>query len=650
MSNISNAKKISYKMLMNYLMSFSEIPVKPAEEILYGAETLYTDKQIAFLYGIYVYPDSTAIDDTEGHGLVKLLMIAKRAIAKVRDNDFTVSGTTAKEEIGLMNLGRLAKLVLAGDDRVKHIENIYNELSKNIAGAAAVGTTPTLYNAFLDMWPVIGQNLKSMIGGTITTHPRPADDITAGAWLCLFYVLFCWTGHLMSLMYLWKRLGVFSIIDGITRGSFVNLQRTLEETWGSALAASENLELSYAVGGSAEWGSTGHAIFGLDPTQIDSTVIRALRVSLYTHAVSFWQNWLSKTRWTWRFGRWIEVQPLYFIFSPESAPGDDGAVYGDWDAAFSMDNITSSHQWRWLNQTINETVQEFREMYFKNDAFGTLKKFLNTVPFSSIPMIGSAGNGGLLFHQFSHWVDGGAGTDKFYNKLFLDDDNAGHQVLMTRRDTLTNLRFSVIGDCSLRDYQLMTAFVSGYTKKDGDSTRTQIEGNNSVCTLPFMDVKSLFGFCVTKSEERPYSLDVHIMDTVAPATKTCPLDGTVIIPRTWRKQTTSSDTYKWPVSLGGTKGNFFYQKCNDPYKKLKHVAYDINELDVDKISSVFCSILYPSGAPESTTATVITSALPLATGVPADKSILTSPEVPKDNQTIVSAIPKVEKDKKEEKK
>lgn len=587
----------------------SQIPLRNTRVIEFGKTITDTSPEMLKLYGMYVYNDNNYFGNTNGvlsgHNLGLMLEAAYTTLNDVRDENFTLTGTTATLGMGMMNIGRLARLKLTGRGLAFILCNWESELNRNISGT--VCGTKTATNVLADMFYVSGQELQSFLGSWNKVKYRPADDILAGAWMVLFNCLFFLTGHYMSVHYLWKQIGQYSVLDGILRGNYVAFNPSDETTHGSVLCSKENFELDNIS--TPTWKATGHNLFGVDVSTIDNAEFRKIDVPIYSPAVAFWQRFLSKTRWDWKYAKYIEVQPLFSLWNAETT--QDGSIYQDWVDYFTMNNVTDKNQWAFLLQRTIEIVMEFKNFRFQSDAFGKLKSLINLVPFSNIPDL-SIGPGGLIMHQMAYWEDGGAlSTDTMCHKFYIDDDTVGHQCLALRRETDNVYDFITLGDMDLRDYRIHH-FLCANTIYNEDSTSDQVIHTSYASVI---DIKGFYGFAIKKSEEKPYELSRYMHSLVAASTYDVSIGNTnPLMIKTWKLFSDISGnerTTDFTIGLNYSKHGYYYWRAADPYKKVAHNVHDINNLDLELVMRDVVSTIFPIGSAQIVKDTpIITSALP----------------------------------------
>lgn len=575
------------------------IPIKPIEQIRFGKELLATDLETTLSYLVYCFGDNSALT-TSGHLLYIYLTAIKAVFKSIAHVTFPTGESQASTTtVALRNLARLARLDLKGDSLVRVMGNLSAELALLPDGNTC--TTKTISDLYIDVARfVVGGDLKSFIGSWDNQKYADQDEVIGGIFIVLFYILLPWNLHLASCNMLLHSIGEFVRDGSAMRGSFRPLIPSDPKTWGSVLVAQENAATA--------------AIFGLTTAQLDDPSFRAITVTKVAGFESLMNRLLTPSQWTWRFGRWMRVIPVYFMVSFESSSDGDGSVYTDFSNILGSSGIfsnTGTHKWRDFNNDLNQFASDLKSFYFKNSAYGDLKAKLTLVPFGDIPTPAPSGNGGIVGYQMMDWVDGGAtSTDKLRHKFYVDDDDSGHQTLKCRRVYNGDKRFLMLGDMDVEDYVIHHGLIANQVDDQAGSVKS-LGINKDLITI-----KGFFSFGIGRTEDENYKIGRVINDGVAVVNASSDLQGSVPKPLTWTKYTNSLDV-SLPISLAADKTLYYYGRNADPLKKLVHQVVDINELDIEKVMSTVRKYIFPVSSAASIPSTPIAvSAMPITDDIP----------------------------------
>lgn len=596
----------------------NRIPINPIGEIAFGKTLLASELECFVAYAVYCFGENGYMAPTT-HLLFKYLTDMKAVFARISSPSVPIHSTTnvATADVAFRNIARLARLTLEGDSLAFMLTKLSDELAMLPNGV--VCTTKTISNLYTDVvLYVVGGNMKEFIGEWDNQKWAVQDEIIGGIFITLFYVCTLWGLHLGSVNMLLHSTGEFTKEGATMHGNYKPLIPSDPKTWGSVLVAQEN--------------STASSVFGMSTAYLDDPVLRAITVVKVDGVEKLMNRLLTPSRWTWRFGRWVQIQPVYFLWCPETS--DDGAIFSDWSSkVMLMINTTDENQWRTFNNTLNEFVADLKAFYFKNKSYATLKAMFNFVPFGEFPVPAPTGNGGMLFHQMAYFEDGGAGsTDQLYHKFLLDTDDAGHLNLQTRRNFNEDKRFLMIGDLEVEDYLIQVAAMVSKVWYAGAATSLGVN-------VPWLSLKSYFGFGVGKTEDEDYKIGRIICDGVAVVNAATALHNTAAaligdnLMSAHPKWTlyTNSDDLTFPISLLRSKDLFKYGRSADPYKKLKHVVVDINELDIDNVLKAIRKYFWPIGTSSIISTPIPVSAFPEAN--PEQK--LVSDDVNSKRETVI---------------
>lgn len=628
-------------------MTEEQIPVKPIELIKFGKTLLATEIECFLGYGVYCFSDNSALTTT-GHILYKYLTAIKTVFSSIAHISFPADPVTnvATTVVALRNLARLARLHLEGDSLVHTLNNLSNELA--LLPNGVVCTTKTVSDLYIDVAKyIVGGDMKNFIGSWDNQKYADQDEVIGGIFIVLFYIMLWWNMHLASMNQLLHSIGEFTSNGKEMRGTFKPLIPSDPKTWGANLVSQEN--------------SVGASVFGITTAQLDDPAFRGITVTRVAGFENLMNRLCTPSQWTWRFGRWMRVIPIFSMVSFESSSDGDGSLYTDFANLMGSAGLfsnTGTHKWRDFNNDINQFVSDLKTFYFKNSAYGDLKAKFTLTTFAEIPTPAPSGNGGILFYQMMDWIDGGIlSTDKLRHKFYVDDDDCGHQTLKCRRVFNAEKRFMIIGDAEVEDYQLHHALIANQVDDQAGDVKSLGINKDPI------SIKAYFGFGIGRTEDEVYKIGRVINDNVAIVNVDSALEDFVPGACTWTLYTNSLEL-SLPISLNVDKTLFYHGRNQDPFKKLQHQVVDVNELDIDKVLNVARKYIFPVSNVSSIMSTPIAvSAMPIVDDIPklGVEQTKVSDDVNNKVESLVtkapvavSAVPAsvalADKDKKEDKK
>lgn len=557
------------------IIMVEKIPIKPLEELKFGKTLLASDLECLNAYLVYCHGDHGAVAPTTHQSYI-WLTAAKTAFAAISSISLPSGiNATATHSVALRNLARIARLKLEGDGLIRFLNQLSDQLA--LLPDGNICTTKTISDTYIDVARFIcGQDMTGFIGTWDNQKYAIQDEIIGGIFIIAFYIGLWWNLHLSSILDILHSIGEFTKDNASMRGSYKPFLSSDPKTWGAILVAQEN--------------STASAVFGMSTAQLDDPTLRSITVCKVAGAEKIMNKLLSPSQWTWRFGRWIRVKPVYFMWNPETTETGDGSIFTDWASSVLLFNDSGANKWRSFNSDFNEFINDLKSFYFKNKSYADLKSQFTFVPFGDLPVPAVSGNGGILGFQMMHWVDGGAiSTDTLMHKFLADSDDRGHLTLMCRREFNSDKRFLMLGDIEVDEYRLHVALQA--TNVD-DQAHSPVEPATFGVFHSPVCLKSFFGFGIGKTEDEPYKLGRVIYDGVAIVNAASGLQGKSVAPLTWVPYTNTDDV-TFPISLYRDKTLFKYGRSADPFKKLRHQVVDINELDVDAVLKTANSYIFP---------------------------------------------------------
>lgn len=601
-----------------------QIQLKQAEEIKYGKPSAESDLDSVITWLVYAFADTGTIKSGGTHRIVKLLALAKDAFDAILSGSPDFDNATSTSEQGCYNLGRLMHMKLQGYDLTRVLNQIKVEMGRKISGGTASTTTAT--DILANFWFLIGHDDADLIGDWYNPKWVGENEAIAGIWMIVFYICKIYNLHCITYAHLIRGVGRFSDSEGVIKGIFQPLVDCDEKTWGSVLVKEEN--------------TNAVDVFGVQIDMVDDELLKGILVPKIAGIETISNKLLSRSRWVWRYGKWIDVQPLYFMWTP-----DDGDIvpFEDWDDSTQGVQLFKDYtdtQWAWFNSELNQFLNRLKGFYFKNKAFANCKSQITFVRLLDMPPL-PQGNGGILAHQYTAEIDDELDDDDLIIKFGLEVTGDGKgNALCIRRATNNNNRILAIGEMTTpEDVRIMHGLSATYVTHAGT--------DGALYRLPEILPRSFIGVGVIKTEDEDYRIGRTIKDLDAGD-----FDSSVHAPKVW-EESAGGLTDEWPTSVEYAKNIYYYGRSSDPYKKLKHMVFDVNELDVDLVIKSVKNFLFGRGNVETT---------PIAVS-----AITENPDKSLENRTSATEIPAAQpisatpvsavaekkdekKDKKEEKK
>jgi len=612
-----------------------QFSIKEPEEIKFGKTMLPADLETLRMYIICAMKDKGTIKASGTHTIIKFLDDLDAVFASsstlVSQSDLSPSGATTVTSCArviMYNLGKLARIVYEGDDFAYHAARIQTELLTKADKTGQITDTNSQVGKYSALWFVVGADMKELFGQADATKYQYTDYMLAGMWVTLNYVLFLWTGHLISYADLIRKTGKFSKNGDIHEGEFKPVVSSDPTTFGSLLTAVENGVTDY---------------FGISQTKVASDTLKGITVATWEGLDAIWQRLLSQTRWEWRFGRFVEVQPVFFIWNPsDDEDGNTAAEFVTNDETVELFVSKTKTDWIYLNRRINELCADIKKHWFANKSYASLKEKIKFISFMELPPIGE-GTGGLLMHQVTSFDPT---TDATYDhidlKFDVDDADLGFDTLAIRRSENQINVFEVLGDVPLNDYLFMF----------GINCRILYNGSdNAITAVKPIVPRGMLAFAYGKKEDKDYYIDRTPLECIGDTLHDSALVGTAeqaaeiiggsvytyvtgieaVTPWTWIKPTKEDDIRI--VSATNKKSYYYEQRALDPYKKIKHTVYDINNLDIENIALLMRKEFWNMGGSiDSKVQPIPVSAMPAAISEKIE-------EEKKKDELAVSAMP-----------
>lgn len=510
----------------------------------------------------------------------------------------TLSFTSTEYEYGLMRLGRLARRLYVG-------YNLDVKLSQSEL-TTQFGATWDEY--FQEIWWALGSDLSNMFGKWSRLTNRRIDDMMVG--------LLITARHLSEDVSLWYT----SQGDVINRavnwqsgdhmGEYVPFNRKKRSTWDSVL---------FEV-----------PVLGLDPDLVNDPDVRKYTVPLLKGTAKRAARLLSRSKIYWKFGRELTVIPIYCIQKPDSQASN---IYTEFNGANYKWRLHASTADNFAHKTLTakykEMVAAIESVWLDRRAMVPQKSMWEERMITELTI--PEGNGGLLWHQNSHYKEEGAGRDEVdsiagistvINTLF---DVAERKAEDT--DDSQNYYFQIIGDAlPIEDFRLFYGRMALYI------------GGEAIALKSTLRPYGFFCFGIKKTEHRE-ELDETVISHEGM--------GTTYAINFWRRDgspatgTGVSVTNKLDTQNRGAR---FGERDKDPYKKLEHWEHDIKHLDLDLVRQEVAD--YFTNDAES----MIASSAPPAKEDGKKKSKEEEAKEKKEDNKKKAAEEKKEKDEKKKKK
>lgn len=598
----------------------NQIPIMSPEEIKFGKAMAPSDLETGLIIHVYTFKDTGTIKSGGTHSLVEMITEINTVIGKIQAGlvaaDLYDSNTIDYAGV-YFNLGRIARMALDGEDIAYRAGEIESELSKSPAGA--VMSTKTKAAKYCALWFIYGGDFKELFGEWNPTQWKWEDYIWAGIFCVLFYVCRWWNLHLSTYKDLIMRLGKYSKLGDSNVGEFRPFDPNDPSTWFSLLVEQENTD--------------GNDYFGLKVEDVDDATYRGITVCWLEGSEQLANRLLSKSHWEWRFGRFVEIKPVYFL-SPASED-DDGDCWDDLEdgSAHTVRLFRSTYtdcNYLFFNRHLNECVSNIKKYWFKNKSYAALKEKFKFMPFMNVPAPAETGSGGLLAHQCTYYKCNALAYTNIKLKFPIDD--GWMDAVKLHRESGGNYKYEIIGDVPLDDVRLLYGLA---TKKIG-ATPTDL---SSKFKIP---IESRGGITIQigRTEDREYYADRAIVDNIV-STGNSSLVASELSYWEWVKNTTNAGS---DYGFGGlvNKQAVYRQRAFDPYKKIPHVTYDINNFDIDLVADTLRKAIFGLGGVKSD---IKVSAMPELDKKAEDKSNLEAEGTKKPDIEVSAAAPaKIQQD------
>jgi hypothetical protein len=595
--------------------------IKDPMEIIQGADISGTDCTLQNLVVGYEtadhYSDEFIEDGGDEHHIMRLMDYCEIAFNEVIKSDMsTYSPTNASAALAMYNLGKLARETINDDTFLWTVKNFDVLLRSKIDGTEIEESGTSYAIDMTNLWYAIGQGSDDMFGSWSSTQWRPIDDALAGIWITFFYVLFHWGVQVCTYF---SRDYVRGIGEYVTSGGAVEGRLKKMDIFNEADWPLRFLSIYNGVGD----------VFGINASMVDDPALKGIQVPIFDAVEPFIQKYFSRSRWIWRYMRWVDVSPIYTLLPPKVA--DKGApaandTYSDFDNMQLFDSDTTFDWDAWNTRLVRFTqrLQRFKFRGNNGAAFGKLKSRIKLVNIMDLPEPG-IGQGGLFWHQMtSVRVDPDVGGDDnffcFKYRPIKEGSDLDYtpalepNVLQMRRNKDNYYWFQLIGDIDPEMFMFVlgTHITHVKQRKDvsatifgADGTLNEVDTDTNMPTyynIPFSPM-GLVTFTVEKDEDEGYYLNYtaqsYTFDPFVISTTytfigkppsiydwECNSSGDGLYDDNSAHFTSYPNWYYSAHELNLQRDDYFDMRSSDPYKKLKHIVYDTNMLDAVAIRNV----------------------------------------------------------------
>ena len=609
----------------------------PAVPIEFGKPMVHTDMESYLLFlqhAVRNGDDETAWtfdlgSSTHPIGVILDQLILAWPILVSDSGDYSNTGADVLTvEQVLMNFGRLIRTDLKDDACLYKISIMATELMKSKDGVACTdGTMDELIESCLSLWFLVGAKLDGMFGTWGTTKYLAQDDAFAG-WICLLQWAVIWVNlHDINYMKQERGIATYVIEDGVVKGHYNELRPVDPSTYGSLLVAEEN--------GGFLGATTPIDLLGMDAAYVDEPLTKGFSVVLHQASGDLAKRLLSKSEFSWRFERHIIIDPGFQLYMVENQQEQGEEGIGLVEATIKnrpMKNYTNISHLSY-RRAITSLVSDFQSYYFKNKAFAGAKKMFSTVNIYDLPLPGE-GSGGLLAFQTTFLEEQITNADKCHRKFKIDTTDEGWLSIQQRLTTHGNKKFLIIGDVPLDDYLVIVGLGMEHVYIDGAKVALKTVATHCLDMFsPYAGI--IAGF--DRNEDEPRKVNRLLKDLIDGVTKG-DMDGKSQSLSQWvdgASHVYGTTDYEYPVSLVHAKTLHYEGRASDPYKKLDHNVYDVNELDFTLVAAALRKAFGYGGISEDIPVSAVDEK-------PWEKKPDDEPEI------VVSAISDEKEEKKEE--
>lgn len=456
---------------------------------------------------------------------------------------------------------------------------------------------------FRPLWPFISEDLSEYLGGVKWSRlqNRNIDNMLAGIFVVARFVSTQMTLWFHSIGEILNDAVQYDSADNI--GIYTPFNPRDKSTWGSAIF---------------DLGILGFT----DASYVNDPDLRAYTVPVVDIDV---EAILGKSTWTWRFGREKTVKPIWYPQHPRAGTGvgentvnKQMSIYTDYGADGAetvrfrpfLDSDTNDHNARYLLNQYKEMVTRLRAQWVENRAMVPLKEMWTDKKIIDL-RIGD-GPAGLMYWQQIVYEHDADGRDTFSHAS--DVFGAGTATLFNveRRDTVeattgvySDYWFEVIGeDVELDHWRMLYGMLCDTV--EGNSMGESITG--CVQAGSPLSIHGVMTFGIDKDEFGEYLLATAVGDLLdyeniqfATATTAYPMEVNVksgaalLTPDNIAFHSDVADTAYIKFIDTAYKHFFFQQRAHNPYKKLKHMLYDVNELDIKRVSASVVKWFWSTG-------------------------------------------------------
>ena len=542
-------------------------------EVKFGEQLEAADLEHLRYYMMLSIADVAQFDDSETTRadvpvLQAMLLDILDAINNIENNvaDFSKTGDEFDAPEGMF--------AALGYSIRQHYEG--TTLMEEISITSSLGIFGTirdsLYHPFL--WWLKGANLQDLFGEWSRLRFRPIDDMFVGVFAMARYIAFLMTLFYYSFGDTLRRAVIYND-DG--SAVYTRFNPDIKETWDSIL---------FDKG----W-------YGLDESYVNDPDVRGFPVYVLDGFEQVVSRILGRKSWNWRFGRDIEVIPMFSLGYPGSSRPDCMPVtlYDSNDANEQIwrfggaNSNTNDNNVMGIHRLYNSMISQLQSLWIDNKVLAPMKNWWNQKFLIDLEIKPS--NAGLIWFQMMEYHAEAVATDLHMvtsSTLQADkgsnlDDYLG--TLMQRKEFDNNItneyRIEVIGDdVDIEHFRELFSLVALYD--DTDAAAHQI-----------LDIVHLNPVGIMKNEARE-RLDP---DGDAIVTDGELSDDMIYSVLPWRRSANNAgegnDNFNTPSYHDDLiVGDYLNDRPVDPFKKVKHVWYDVKYFDVDEIRKSLCNLFF----------------------------------------------------------
>jgi hypothetical protein len=468
-------------------------------------------------------------------------------------------------------LNTLGKITYTNDKGVEMDYRTHTELTVDKFSFETILTTAC--------WSMVGANLTEIFGKWDRTKHVMQDDSQAGFWALLYWVGTIMTWWMCSLSALYKSMVDRDKTSGLgTRVAFISARPS---TWNAHYmqAEIESEAITTGMGSPVYFGN-------FLESDINNSDLRNTNIPILEHALKEFEDsengLFTVSKWTWRFGRTIEVIPIFVPFSDTNRLSTDDklatCLFPFTDYATEVLNTKSL-----ISRYVN-LVGRIKNTYFLNNILGGLKQYFVDKRFYDLSEF-NEGKGGLAWFQSTHMADSVIGAK--YETLYGAADDFR---LQERRDAEDIYRIEIIGKVPrvlmTKIYALQVARIKGEIISD-----TEYFDSNDDVGAKIIEPVGFVAQSVSRAEGRGWWISYLAMKFSANSVFD---EGNNDSVKPWKFSVTDTDITYLAEAFEDKHGLIAGRRVKDPMKKLYHEYIDLNWFDVDIVKAIRNTMFLPN--------------------------------------------------------